>query len=43
MVLAVAPEAADACAALLTEAGERVVRLGEVAPGAGVTFGGALR
>ena len=42
MVLAVAPDAADGLAALLTGQGETVVRLGHVTPGAGLTATGRL-
>ena len=42
MILVVAPERADALAAILAEAGEDVRRLGHVAPGQGVTYQGAL-
>ena len=42
MVLVVAEDKAEALAALLSEAGERVHRLGHVAPGAGVSSTGAL-
>jgi len=42
MVLVVAPDRADALAALLAEAGETVVPLGRVAPGAGVGYTGSL-
>jgi phosphoribosylformylglycinamidine cyclo-ligase len=42
MVLVVAPDRADATAGLLAQAGERVVRLGEVAPGQGVAYSGRL-
>jgi phosphoribosylformylglycinamidine cyclo-ligase len=38
MVAAVAPDRADALAATLEAAGERVFRIGRVAPGAGVTY-----
>jgi phosphoribosylformylglycinamidine cyclo-ligase len=42
MVLAVAPERAEATAALLAEAGETVIRIGTVTEGAGVTYIGSL-
>ncbi len=42
MVLVVAPEQADAVEAVLTGAGERVSRIGRVAPGQGVRYTGAL-
>ncbi len=42
MVLVVAPERADALAALLVEAGERVSLIGEVRPGAGLRTTGTL-
>lgn len=42
MALVVAPERADALGALLMEAGERVISLGHVVPGAGVSYAGAL-
>ncbi len=43
MVLAVDQARADALAALLAQAGERVVRLGRVEAGSGVRYSGALR
>ncbi|MEO1676948.1 MAG: phosphoribosylformylglycinamidine cyclo-ligase [Pseudomonadota bacterium] len=43
MALAVAPDRADALGALLTDAGERVIPLGRVVPGSGVTYTGTLR
>ena len=42
MILAVAADRADAIAALLSEAGETVHRLGQVCAGAGVRYRGAL-
>ncbi|MDG3040419.1 phosphoribosylformylglycinamidine cyclo-ligase [Roseicyclus marinus] len=42
MVLVVAADRADALAALLSEAGESVHRLGHVVPGVGVSYTGAL-
>ncbi len=42
MVLVVAPEQADAVEAVLTGAGERISRIGRVAPGQGVRYTGAL-
>ncbi|MGR3435090.1 MAG: phosphoribosylformylglycinamidine cyclo-ligase, partial [Shimia sp.] len=42
MVLAVAPDRAEALAALLSDAGERVHRIGHVAQGQGVAYTGAL-
>lgn len=42
LVLVVAAERAEALAAQLTEAGETVVRLGEIAPGEGVSYSGQL-
>jgi phosphoribosylformylglycinamidine cyclo-ligase len=42
MILVVAPERADALAALLAEAGEEVHRLGHVVAGQGVSYTGAL-
>ena len=42
MVLAVAPDRAEALTALLAEAGETVVPLGQVVQGQGVTYRGAL-
>ncbi len=42
MVLAVAPDRAEALAALLREAGERVMPLGHVSEGAGVRYTGHL-
>ena len=42
MVLVVAPERAEALAALLMEAGENVIPLGGVTPGEGVRYSGAL-
>jgi phosphoribosylformylglycinamidine cyclo-ligase len=42
MVLVVAPDRAEAIAALLVDAGETVVRLGTVRPGAGVAYRGTL-
>ncbi|MFV0492176.1 MAG: phosphoribosylformylglycinamidine cyclo-ligase [Pseudorhodobacter sp.] len=42
MILAVAPERAEALVSLLTGAGERVVRLGEVIPGEGVIYSGGI-
>ncbi len=42
LVLVVAPDRAEALAALLAEAGETVHRLGTVQPGAGVRYAGAL-
>jgi phosphoribosylformylglycinamidine cyclo-ligase len=42
MMLVVAPDRAEALAELLGRAGERVVRLGEVEPGAGVLYTGRL-
>ncbi len=42
LVLVVAPDRAEALAALLAEAGETVHRLGMVQPGAGVRYAGAL-
>lgn len=42
LVLVVAAERAEALAAQLTEAGETVVRLGEIAPGEGVRYSGQL-
>mgnify|MGYP006272354471 CR=1 FL=1 len=42
MVLAVAPERADALAALLEGEGETVRRIGRVVPGAGVAYRGSL-
>jgi len=41
MVAVVEPARAGALAALLRESGNEVFRLGEVIPGAGVTFTGA--
>ncbi|SFE65936.1 phosphoribosylformylglycinamidine cyclo-ligase [Roseivivax sediminis] len=43
MVLAVAPDRAEALSATLSEAGERVVPLGRVVPGQGVAYTGTLR
>ena len=43
MILAVAPDRADALAALLESEGERVCRLGHVATGQGVRYRGTLR
>ncbi|MEL6207745.1 MAG: phosphoribosylformylglycinamidine cyclo-ligase [Pseudomonadota bacterium] len=43
MALAVAPDRAAALGALLTDAGERVIPLGRVVPGSGVTYTGMLR
>ena len=40
MVLAVAPDRAEALAAVLSEAGERVCRLGRVVEGQGVRYSG---
>ncbi|WP_379140708.1 phosphoribosylformylglycinamidine cyclo-ligase [Paracoccus pacificus] len=42
MVLVVAADRAEALDALLTQAGERVFRLGTVQPGQGVSYSGAL-
>ncbi len=42
MVLVVAPDRAEALAALLSDAGETVLRLGHVAAGQGVTYSGRL-
>jgi len=42
MVLSVAADQADALEALLTEAGEHVVRLGSVKEGQGVSYSGTL-
>lgn len=42
MVLAVAPERAEALAEVLAEAGETVLRIGHVTPGQGVRYTGAL-
>ncbi|SIS50911.1 phosphoribosylformylglycinamidine cyclo-ligase [Phaeovulum vinaykumarii] len=42
MILVVAPEDAEAAAALLTEMGERVARLGQVVAGQGVRYSGVL-
>ena len=42
MVAAVAADRADEVAGVLAAAGERVIRIGRVAPGAGVRFSGAL-
>lgn len=42
MIAVVAPDRAEALAALLAEAGERVVPLGTVGPGQGVGYRGAL-
>ncbi|PYE86246.1 phosphoribosylformylglycinamidine cyclo-ligase [Pseudoroseicyclus aestuarii] len=42
MVLTVRPDRAEALTALLTEAGETVFRLGDVAPGQGVSYSGSL-
>ncbi len=42
MILVVGPDRAEALASLLHDAGETVYRLGEVAPGQGVAYGGAL-
>ncbi len=42
MILVVAPDRAEALAGLLSEAGETICRLGEVAPGQGVAYSGAL-
>jgi len=42
MVLIVAPEQAEALTALLTDAGERVCRLGHVTQGAGIRYSGTL-
>ena len=42
MVLVVAPDRADALAALLTDAGERVHTLGHVTEGAGIRYTGTL-
>jgi len=42
MVLAVAPDRAEALTALLAEAGETVHAIGRVSPGAGVRYRGAL-
>jgi phosphoribosylformylglycinamidine cyclo-ligase len=42
MVLVVANDRAETLAALLTEAGESVHRLGQVVPGAGVAYSGSL-
>ena len=42
MVLVVAPDRAEALAALLAEAGETVTRLGRVEPGQGVAYTGQL-
>jgi phosphoribosylformylglycinamidine cyclo-ligase len=42
LVLVVAPDRADAVAALLAEAGETVIPLGRVEAGQGVTYSGAL-
>jgi phosphoribosylformylglycinamidine cyclo-ligase len=42
LVMAVAADRAGALAALLEAAGERVIRLGAVEPGAGVRYEGAL-
>ena len=42
MMLVVAPDRAEAVAALLREAGETVVPMGRVVPGAGVIYKGAL-
>ncbi|WP_134725839.1 phosphoribosylformylglycinamidine cyclo-ligase [Paracoccus luteus] len=41
MILAVAPDRAEALAALLSDAGERVCRLGHVVEGQGVRYAGA--
>ncbi|RJK98972.1 phosphoribosylformylglycinamidine cyclo-ligase [Paracoccus aestuarii] len=42
MILVVAPDRAEALAALLDEMGETVHRLGTVTPGAGIRYSGAL-
>ncbi|HWJ73001.1 MAG TPA: phosphoribosylformylglycinamidine cyclo-ligase [Kaistia sp.] len=42
MIVVVAPEAADAVAALLADEGEKVMRLGSLVPGEGVIFSGSL-
>jgi phosphoribosylformylglycinamidine cyclo-ligase len=42
MVVVAAPDRADALAAGLSEAGETVIRLGRVGPGAGVRYSGTL-
>ena len=42
MMLVVAPDRAEALAAQLREAGETVVRMGEVVPGDGVIYTGKL-
>jgi phosphoribosylformylglycinamidine cyclo-ligase len=42
MVVVAAPDRADALAAGLSEAGETVIRLGRVGPGAGVRYTGTL-
>jgi len=42
MGLIVAPEQAEALTALLTDAGERVCRLGHVTQGAGIRYSGTL-
>jgi phosphoribosylformylglycinamidine cyclo-ligase len=42
MIAVVAADRAEAVAALLTGEGERVVRLGQVRPGAGVHYAGRL-
>ncbi|MEM1344276.1 MAG: phosphoribosylformylglycinamidine cyclo-ligase [Pseudomonadota bacterium] len=42
MALAVAPERAETLTALLREAGERVIRLGQVKAGEGIAYEGAL-
>ena len=42
MILAVAPDRAEALAKLLRDAGEQVYRIGTVAPGRGVSYSGAL-
>ncbi len=42
MVAVVAPERASALVAVFAEAGETVLRIGEVAPGAGVCYAGRL-
>ncbi|SHE53015.1 phosphoribosylformylglycinamidine cyclo-ligase [Kaistia soli DSM 19436] len=42
MIVVVAPEAADAVAAVLASEGEQVMRLGSLVPGEGVIFNGSL-
>ena len=42
MVAVVAPERAAALVAVFAEAGETVLRIGEVVPGAGVRYAGRL-